>query len=700
MSWPHLFNRLSSRIVRRTGRARAPRPRLRYSRPQLEQLEDRTLLSVTLTNSFAGISSSQNNQPIEPPDIQGAAGPSSVVSTVNLAISIFTKAGTQIATSSNANFFFSKGGGDLQPAAEEHREIDPFTLFDPLVQRFIVGEVDSQTPEKLGGTNLLLLAVSKNANPNSLTSNDWFFYSIDTTDPAVSLQDYPGVPGFNADALVVTLFGFDAKGDFVKTQVNAISMNALINGTPLTTTGANQNIFQTVPVEKDNPNINKLFLRPTSMNDSMPGRNDPMWLIAESAPSGGEETNGTNTSPNTSLDPSTLDVIRMDKVLSNNPTFDTFVMPVNPYTQAIPPLQPLFPAIADADSRILNASERNGVLVTTQEVSNDPQNRNNANGNNARWYAINVSSGEPVLQQQGEVSGGPDVYISYPAIDINAQGDIGMTYMQTSTTLPGGLLSMYITGRTAADAPGTMQTPVLVQPGLALYLGERLGDMSGINVDANGSFWAFSEFANLDTRPVPNWGTAIANFTLSPAPSPPPPSPEQTSTGLQQIVIVPDGGFAAEFMTAVVTSPDATVNGGTMTFDIAGTVLNVPVQSGRATALMILPLPFVAMPQQIGLTFTPANPDFASSSSEQSARLTPFNALNAGWVLLHTDGSQSVFTVIDGMLVGLIFNAQGQVIGFSLDLLTFNANRQFTGLDFDILPDLGALLPFTIGIVL
>ncbi len=176
--------------------------------------------------------------------------------------------------------------------------------------------------------------------------------------------------------------------------------------------------------------------------------------------------------------------------------------------------------------------------------------------------------------------------------------------------------------------------------------------------------------------------------------------PAQTSTGLLQIVIVPDGAFAAEFVTAVVTSPGATVNGGTMSFDLAGTVLNVLVQSGRATALMIVPLPLVAMPQQIGLTFIPANPNFASSSSEQSARLTMFNALNAGFVLLHADGSQTVVAVIDGVLVGLIFNAQGQLTGFSLDLLTFNANGQFTGLDFNILPDLGAMVPFTIGIVL
>src|SRR5205823_14473863 len=47
------------------------------------------------------------------------------------------------------------------------------------------------------------------------------------------------------------------------------------------------------------------------------------------------------------------------------------------------------------------------------------------------------------------------------------------------------------------------------------------GDLSGINVDANGNFWAISEFA--DSEPLPtlnspsaNWGTHITSFTVAP----------------------------------------------------------------------------------------------------------------------------------------------------------------------------------------
>jgi hypothetical protein len=109
-------------------------------------------------------------------------------------------------TDSNAAFFFTQGG--LSHAAPRDAQTDPFTLYDPLVQRFIVGEVDFQVdssndPVNNGG-NLLLLAVSKTNNPSTLTKADWFFYEINTAEPGVALLDYPGNPGYNA---VASLFG-------------------------------------------------------------------------------------------------------------------------------------------------------------------------------------------------------------------------------------------------------------------------------------------------------------------------------------------------------------------------------------------------------------------------------------------------------------------------------------------------------------
>ncbi len=330
------------------------------------------------------------------------------------------------------------------------------------------------------GNNALLLAVSTTADPKSLTGADWNFFKLPTTESGVALQDYPGDVGYNADALVITQNSFDASGNALHTLVNSISMAALTSGTPLS---LGVNAFQ-----KD---FSGFSLRPAAMQDSHPG--DPMWFIQE----GGDNAS--------------INVVKMTGVLTSNPVFSTTNLSVTPYSQAVPILQPNGSAITtETDSRIINASMMNGKLVAAHAVSN-------ADGNldKIQWYEIDASSGTPALVQQGEVNGGPGAYYAYPAIAINAQGDIGMTYA-ASGTAPAAYLSTYITGWRHTDAAGTgpsgttnMEPPVLVQAGQANSIDGREGDMSGINVDSDGSFWIANEYATPAL-----WGTVVAHFTL------------------------------------------------------------------------------------------------------------------------------------------------------------------------------------------
>jgi hypothetical protein len=488
-----------------SGRSNSSR-RFRKRLPQLsrllalEQLEDRIVPTVGLLSHYTGLDSAGLGGGGEPPDTQGAAGPSSTIETINQGVAIYSpkSSGLAIATDDLADFYFTKGGLPHVPltnAGDTDIQSDPFTIYDPLVGRFIVEDLDFEVdangnPVNNGG-NALLLAVSKSSNPTTLTTSDWFFYSVNTAETGVALQDYPGNPGYNADALVVTLNSFDASSNDLHTQINAISINALINGSTLT---SGTNLFQT--------DFTGDFLpRPATMPDSAPG--GPMWMVA--MPIAGGQNPGFTGSTNT------IDVIKMSNVLSANPTFTTTTLSVNTYFQAVNPLQPDGTALtADGfiDARIMKAAERNGIVVASQITSDAAGDEDNAS-----WYAINVSSGTPMLAQQGAVSGGPGVYNTYPAIDINAQSDIGMTFQQSGTS-PGQFESVFVTGRTPADAPGTMEAPVLVQSGVANYTGTRQGDMTGINVDTDGSFWAFSEWANNEA--APNWGTAVANFSLTP----------------------------------------------------------------------------------------------------------------------------------------------------------------------------------------
>ncbi len=493
----------------------------RLFRPRLERLEDRVVPTVTTLTNYNGVNFGQSaliqantvGGGATPPDPQGAAGPNSYIEEVNLTIALFgpKTSGVNPVTDAIDDFFNYQGNlPDPNPSdVTGNAFTDPSVVFDDQTQRFIVScmEVDpsSQFGSGYTGNNSSVydFAVSKSSNPLTLTSADWNFYQIKTTEPN-EFSDFPGNLGYNDGALVVTLNEINPSSPNQSTDhvlVTAINMSDLTNGVPQ----ANLHYYQT--------DFQGNSLRPTTMHDST-SVNDPMWFV--------QEHPGTNDLG----DGQHIDVVRMNNVLSSTPTFTTTTLAVKPYTDVslTPPKQADGSVVTpDLDSRILKVAERNGLLVATHSVSVS------STQDDAQWYVINVSSGTPTLQQQGDVSGGNNTYITYPGIDINSAGDIGMSYMQSGTDTPNDWLSMYVTGRTPTDPSGTMETPVLVQAGQQVYqdfgpasgTDQRAGDLSGINVDAQGNFWTVNEFA--DSEPLPtkstpsaDWGTNITSFTFAP----------------------------------------------------------------------------------------------------------------------------------------------------------------------------------------
>jgi hypothetical protein len=368
--------------------------------------------------------------------------------------------------------------GALPRASATSSFSDPIVTFDdtPNAQRFIVGDQDVDFTTHVSTFDI---AVSRTSNPTALNAANWAFYQITTTEANFD-ADYPGNFGFNHDAFVFTLNMFGVAGPPDHVQVTSVNVNDLVNTVPPASLHVFHNDFA------------GFSLRPTAMHDSATG--DPMWLVEE----------GNNPS---------INVVKMTGVLSNSATFTTTNLAVNPFTDVafVPPLQPDgTPVTSHIDSRILNAAMRNQMLVTTTSVSVSPTE------DDARWYVINTGGATPTLSQQGDVSAGNNTYLTYPAIDINPSGDIGMTFLRSGTDSPTDFMSMYVTGRSMTDPVGTMRTPTLVQAGQAIYTdfaGGRAGDLSAINIDPNdGTFWVANEFAN--TEAGANWGTFIANFSL------------------------------------------------------------------------------------------------------------------------------------------------------------------------------------------
>jgi hypothetical protein len=393
--------------------------------------------------------------------------------------------------------------------------------------------------------------VSKTNNPTSLSTADWYFSQVNTAENGIALQDYPGVPGYNADGLVVTFNSFNALGVIAHTQINTISMSALTSGAKLATSGANPNVFQV--------DYNGAGLRPTTMKDATPG--GPMWFVQSLGVQGGASISPLGT---TQIYMVEMSGSGPNGILTNTPTLSPpLSLPVNlpnanRFYQAFETVQPGgLPITFSTDSRIMNADESNGQIVAAQEVTDLA-----GDEVNVQWYQIDVSSGTPKLVQVGDVGGGPSVYDAYPGIAINSSGAIGMTYIQSGSS-SGQFMSMYVTGRLATDQLGTMEKPQLVKAGagVSVYLGGREGDMSGISVDpTNNSFWAANEFADPINPQALNWGTAIAHFQVVATPLPPRTVTIQDSSFDNNVLTAGNGGTGGKggLLPRVVLPPNDT----------------------------------------------------------------------------------------------------------------------------------------------
>ncbi len=459
--------------------------RRRSTRPRLEALEDRCVPSVTIANNsgngFTGLDFNQSNGGYVPPDTNGAVGPSSYVETVNQTVAIYNKSTGASQSSSALSSFF----GSLAPVDSSGSFSDPVVTYDDNVPgqtasngRFIVGDqnVDFNT-----GAGVFDIAVSKSATPGSLTSTDWNFYQINTTESGF-FSDYPGNLGFNQDALVFTINQFNNGTGPSHVRVNAVSISDMVNGVAQSQLHFTQS------------NVNDLSMRPATEHNAAAGAAE--WLISETG------------------DNAHINVYKMQNLLSS-PSFTLTQVAVSSYSGVVAPLNPNGTSVTtNIDSRIQKAALSGNTLVATHAVSMS------STQDVARWYILDVSSGSPTLKDQGNVGAGNNTYLYYPGIDINSSGTIGMSYMRSGNDSSTDYMSMYVTGRTSSDPAGTMETSVLVPAGkgVANYTDfanpHRAGDLSGINLDpSNNSFWAANEFANTDA--TANWGTAIANFNVS-----------------------------------------------------------------------------------------------------------------------------------------------------------------------------------------
>jgi hypothetical protein len=133
-------------------------------------------------------------------------------------------------------------------------------------------------------------------------------------------------------------------------------------------------------------------------------------------------------------------------------------------------------------------------------------------------------------------------------------------------------------------------------------------------------------------------------------------------------LVFPIGQYAVELVTAVVNNSMGPVNGGVVGFNIDGLIHYSAVKDGQASTFAIVPLPVVAVPEMIGLSFTPPSFDMGEDNARSQLLYNILSTLNEGFVLLGADGSQIVATLINGLPFGLAYNAEGVFTGFALGI--------------------------------
>jgi hypothetical protein len=490
----------------------------RYLR--LEVLEDRTVPSVTLGVTAPGIPGTSSFCGCLPPDGAEAAGPTNVIQTVNTAMEIRDKAGNLLSGPTSLPTFFSGHGFTVNSLS------DPVALFDEAAQRFVIAILDFTSTN---ATDFLDFAVSVNSDATAGFTN---FRHINVGETSF-FADQPRL-GVNADAYFVQFNMFSTfSGSYAHPQIFTIQKSNFLTGGLTTFHHDLSSTFFSVD--------------PANMHGAAAG--GPEYFVSEG--------------PTTTQ----MSVFKETNVLSNTPTdVETdFTVP----TIVEPPAAPQpSGTVTTNDSRTMNAAWRDNILVSDHTVGVSGVAK-------ARWYQFDTSAATPTFTQQGDINPGASIATYFPSIDIDTNDDLGVTYIQSSSS---EFVSMYVTGRTPSDPTGTMETGVRVIAGTANYTGTRMGDYSGIGIDPvnTTTFWAENEWIN--NSGAGSWNTEQASFSVASS------TAVNTTTTVVSSVNPSTFGQSVTFTATVTPTSGSGTPTGTVTFlDGTSTLGTGTLSSGQAT---------------------------------------------------------------------------------------------------------------------
>ncbi len=419
-----------------------------------------------IRQSFEGISY-LGTRVFIPPDTNAAVGNDFVVETVNVQIRVFDKAsGALLLDEPLATFFGAFSGGDV------------YVVYDDTADRWYVSALDTNDSG-------LFLAVSLDGNPL-----DGFLPTYHLTNVG-GFPDYPK-PGFNREAIFISFNNFGPGGGTAAT-IATIDKQGALSGTLTYFVSQPQFQFRAMP-----PAQMHLSQRHNKNGDSAieDGQTGPgvEWFVSTD----GNDVSGT-----------TIRVTKMTNYLSNSPNFTYTSLPVTAYQNASKADQPGGTVTTFPNTTTTQVQFHNGHLVTAMASATATDGFLYPKG---RIYQIDVSSGTPTLLTEELVDPGNGVAVQMPSVDEDSQGNLGLTWMESSAT---EYLTMWVA---TLDRFGKLIAAVAAPGGGFFYASSRIGDYSTTVLDVTdntgGVFWSANEYIG-DGGDIDLWRTHITSFSAS-----------------------------------------------------------------------------------------------------------------------------------------------------------------------------------------
>ena len=404
-----------------------------------------------------------------PPDPYLAVGPNHIVATVNSRFRILDKSGV-VQKTIEANTWYNTTMSNSDP-------FDPKVIYDHYANRWVMVWLSVQT-----STSYFMISVSDDSDPNGVWFNWRLPSNVNGNTSAGNWADYQGV-GYDQNAIYITSNQFTFAGSFSYAKLRIINKSDLYAATPGVV-----NWKDLWDIKNPSPVINVFGLRPTRTYDT----SSEYYLV--------------NNSPY--VTGNYFIVYKLTNPLTT-PTLTAVQVPVTAYTDPNDAGQLGSSNTIDGGGSNLRNEPvvKNGMLHLVHAVKSGTSGLYSA----VRYCKINLSTNTAVT----DVAMGSDTYFhSYPAVAVDNNDNVVITYTRTGTTEYAGA---YYTSKLASG--NTLTGSKLLKAGNGTYYKtfggdrNRWGDYNGAWTDPSSpdKIYLLTEY----TASTNTWGSWIGELTFA-----------------------------------------------------------------------------------------------------------------------------------------------------------------------------------------